>query len=307
MSEKFQEVRRMKRVAAVWFVFALSLFGAELRLGESSFDWRMDIAGFMHGGVEMDVDVVSLDNSHDNFGDTKWYYGYGIDLYGSDFVDRMTTLATYPLTYEFPQFGSLNDAIDRYTMVPIPSEYKIRGLDLDFTLGYDFFRSGGWLIAGGVDTGISMPVMKMKNLKKTAQMTYKLLEATDTKVVTYKFAPAFFVRYAFDDRWRLSGRVVFGIQKGTLENDWFRSSIDIDGRYRILDLNLRYRPLHTRKDLGWITLSPALWFTVGYTRKRWEMDEVKVDMSDILEVSTMGELKIDIRSNRIYFGAGVDF
>ena len=297
----------MKKAGVIGLGFAFMLSAAELRLGESSFDWKIDIAGFMQGGAEMDVNVLSLEHMHDSFGDSKWYYSYDIDLYSSDFVDRMTTLAAYPLTYRFPLVGSIGDAAGEYTMLPVPSEYKIRGLDLNFALGYDLWKREGIVLSAGINTGFSMPVMKIRNLKKSAQMTYKLLEKTDTKIKTWKLGPQLQANIPISRDLDFTSTLSFGLQTGSMENGWFRSSIDIDGSYQVWDLNLRYTPLHTRKDFGWITLEPKLYLSAGYRYKKWKMDEVKVDMVDILEVSTTGMMKMEMTDSLFYLGVGYDF
>ncbi len=294
---------------SVWVVvFAVvSLWGAQLRIGSSSFDWDMRIAGFMKGGAEMDLHLLSIANVHDNFSDSRWYYSYDVDLMGSDFVDRMTTLASYPLTYRFPLFGSLNDAIGDYTMIAVPSEYKIRGLDLDFAIGYDLVRTESYTLSAGINTGFSMPVMKMRNLKKTAQMTYTLLERTDTKVRTWKLGPQVQIQVPIDSDFTFFGLFAYGIQKGSLRNDWFRSEMDIDGSYSVWDLNLRYTPWHRSVSYAGITITPQLYLSIGYRQKQWHMDDMQVDMADILHLSTMGTMKVDMRDSAYYFGIGYDF
>ncbi len=278
----------------------------ELRVGSATFNWQMDM-GFAHTDFDMDANVYSISEQHNNFGDSKFYYFYNADLYQSDTVDRMTDLITTPLTYDFPIVGSFNDAVTHYTSIPVPADYRIRGFDIDLGIGYDLFKNSKGVLGVGVNTGLSIPVMKMRNLRKSAQITYDLLRNTDTTVKTWKLGPILHANYRIAPRLLAYGSFTAGYQTGSIENDWIKSSLDVDGSYTALDLGMRFTPWQSHKDLGWISLDPKLFFTVGYSYKKWTMDKVKVDAFNIAEFSSGGFFKNSFDTNYWYVGVGYDF
>ncbi|MCH9814670.1 MAG: porin family protein [Epsilonproteobacteria bacterium] len=150
----------------------------------------------------------------------------------------------------------------------------------------------------GVVTGLSLPVMKMSNLQKSAEFLYDLLETTQTDIKTYKFGPTIQGAYKLTPKLSSYATFGFGYQTGEMKNEWFRSSIDIDGSFQALDLGVSYIPF-TKHD--------RLKITLGYNYKSWEMDDIEVDMFNIFKVSTFGTLKNDFSTNYFYLGAAYRF
>jgi len=297
----------MKKKIILTVCLATGLHCVELRIAPANFTWDMSVAKFMNVSFDMDANVLSLNEQHNNFGDSNLYYFYNADLYRSSTMDKMTTMMAYPITYDFPRFGSINDAIGEYTPIPVPSEYRVRGFDLDLGMGYDLVNNEDGFVGIGVNTGLSMPVMKMQNLIKDARMTYNLLDSTDTKIMTYKLGPSIQAGYNLMPDVSLYGSYSLGLQTGSIENDWIKSSMDVNGNYNILDLGLRYTPWHTHKEYDWVTFDPKLYFTLGYIDKKWNMDEVKADMFNVFNVSTYGMFNAQFTMNYFYVGAGYDF
>ena len=284
----------------------ITLQAMELRIGSATFNWQMGMT-FMQSDFDLDATVYSLSEQHNNFSDSKLYYFYNADLYQSDTVDRFTTLITTPLTYRFPVVGSFNDAMANYTSVPVPADYKIRGFDINLGIGYDLFKDAQSVIGIGINTGLSIPVMKMRNLKKSIQVTYDLLDKTDTTIRTYKFGPILHAMHRFTDEVLVYGSYTAGYQTGSIENDWIKSSLDVDGNYQALDLGLRYTPWQSKHDFGWISVNPKLFFTAGYSYKKWETDEIKIDAFNIAAFSSGGMLKNSFDASYWYLGIGYDF
>ncbi len=278
----------------------------EFRYGSSTFNWKMDMT-FMNCNVDIDANVYSISEQHNNFGDSKFYYFYNADIYQSDTMDQMTTFITTPLTYDFPVFGSFNDAVTKYTTVPVPVDYKVRGFDLNFGIGYDLIKNSQGVLGVGVNTGLSLPVLKMSNMKKSAKLTYDLLETTETKISTFKIGPVIHANYEIAPKLLLFGSFSAGFQTGSIENEWVKSSFDVDGSYTALDIGARYTPWSSTKDLGWIRLDPKLFFTLGYAYKKWDMDEAKIDAFDIAQFSSGGIFKTGFDTSYFYIGAGYDF
>lgn len=282
------------------------LHAVELRMGTASFNWKMGMT-FMHTDFDIDANLLSISEQHNNFGNSRFYYFYNADLYRSSFVDKITTLMTTPLTYEFPLVGSFNDAVADHTTVPVPADYRIRGFDLNLGAGYDLWHGTKGVFGIGVNTGLSLPVMKMKNLQKSAQITYDLLEESDTTVRTWKLGPIVHAQYQVAPQLLFYGSFSAGYQTGSIENDWIASSLNVDGSYTTLDLGIRWTPLQTSKDLGWIHLDPKLFITAGYGWKKWEIDDVTIDAFDIAEFSSQGLFENSFDAKMWYLGIGYDF
>lgn len=275
-----------------------SLEAAELRLGNGTFEWDMGIAKFMNSSFDLDINTISINETHADIGESKLYYFYNADIYSSDFVDQITTLMSYPITYEFPIFGSVNNAIENYTPIPTPSTYKVRGVDLNLGLGYDLYREKNNFLGIGINTGLSMPTMEMKDLKKTIEFTYTILEATKTNIKTYKLGPTITGAYELMPNLLAYGTFGFGLQKGTLENDWIKSSMNIDGGYSVIDVGVTYAPL---------IQYPKLHISLGYNKKNWNINKVKADMLNLFEVESFSTLDTDFSSSSAYLGLGYSF
>ncbi|RUM62967.1 MAG: hypothetical protein DSZ05_09325 [Sulfurospirillum sp.] len=278
----------------------------EFRISSGTFNWEMGMP-FMKADFDLDSNIYSISEQHNNFGDSRIYYFYNADIYQSDTMDKMTTFVTRPLTQRVPFFGSFNDAVEKYTSIPVPADYKIRGFDLNLGIGYDLFHDAKGVIGVGVNTGLSLPVMKMTNMQKSAKLTYNLLDKTDTTIKTWKLGPVIHANYEIAPKFMVYGSFSAGIQTGTIENDWVKSSFDVDGSYTTLDLGGRYTPWSSTKDLGWIRLDPKLFFTVGYSYKKWDMDEAKVNTFNIAEFSSGGIVKTSFDTSYFYLGVGYDF
>jgi hypothetical protein len=284
-----------------------SLSAVELRVSKGSFDWDMSIAKFMGVSFDLDTNILSINEQHNNFSDTNIYYFYNADIYRSSFMDKITTMMSYPVRYDFPILGSFDDAVAKYTPIPVPSEYKIRGFDLNLGIGYDLVNNKDGFIGIGVNSGFSMPVMKMRNMESSAKLTYDVLDNTETKIMTYKLGPTIQGALYASKELMFYGSFSFGLQTGSIENDWIKSSMDVDGSYSYFDIGLKYTPWSTSQDFGWIRLDHKVYFTAGYSHKKWEMDEVKADMFNIFNVSSYGMFDSSFGMSQLYIGAGYDF
>ncbi len=278
----------------------------EFRISSGTFNWKMGMP-FMQADFDLDTNIYSISEQHNNFSDSKIYYFYNADIYQSDTMDKMTTFVTKPLTQEIPFFGSFNDAVAKYTSIPVPADYKIRGVDLNLGIGYDLYHDPKGVIGVGVNTGISMPVMKMQNLQSSAKLTYDLLKSTETSITTYKLGPIIHANYEIAPNVLVYGSFSAGLQTGKIENDWVKSSFDVDGSYTFLDLGLRYTPWKSTKDLGWIRLDPKVFFTAGYSYKKWKVDDVKLDAFNIAEFNSGGLFTNEFDVSYFYVGVGYDF
>ena len=296
-----------KRIITAFILAGTLSYGTELRVGKGTFNWDMGVANFMDASFGLDVTILSLANPHDNFSDSNYYYFYDADLYISNFVNKMTTMATYPITYDFGNFGSINDAVADNTNIPVPSDYKVAGFDMNVGVGYDLYHKDKNYLGMSLTTGFSMPVMKMENLVKTAEMTYEILDKTDTTVLTYKLGVGIQAGTELTSGLMLNGSASFGLQTGYVENDWFGSSFDVDGSFNTFNIALKYTPFEAHTELVGINFDHALYFILGFTHKSWNVDKAKVNMAHIFSVESFGMCDLEFSSNTAYIGIGYSF
>jgi len=297
------------KVKIAMFVLLLGtlLESAELKIGKGTFDWDMQVMKFMDASFCLDISQLSISNTHDNFSDSNMYYFYDADIYSSDFADKMTTLATYPITYDIPLSGSINDAIAEYTPIPVPSEYKVRGFDLNLGVGYDVYHNNNNYVGLGVTTGFSMAAMKMKNLQKTVEIVYDILDVTDTTIMTYKLGLSIQAGVEILPTLSLEGSTSLGYQTGYIKNDWFNSSFDVDGGFKTFNIALKYVPFETHTKFAGINVDPQVYFVLGMTYKSWDMDQAKVNMGNIFSVESYGMADVGFTTHYTYVGIGYNF
>ncbi|WP_456382816.1 hypothetical protein [Hydrogenimonas sp.] len=292
--------------STLFLLVSLSVANAlEVRYGKSQFGWEMGIDNLMHCDFDLDTSTLSFVNTHDNFGNSDFYFFYDMDFYKSDTVDEMTSMLSTPLTTSIPFYGtSINDMAGEF--VPVPSDYKIRGFDMNMGVGYDIYHAKGTYLGIGVNTGGSMPVMKMENLKLQDFVDfYNLLEDTETKIYTYKIGMSLQGNIDLGHGFSVYGSGEYNYQTGHIDNDWFHSSIDIDGTSWMVDMGVRYT---LQKYLE------GLFLSAGYTYKNWSVDKESVEVEmEVPQLGTMGMtmvnsmFDVDFHHEVYYFGVGYSF
>jgi len=296
------------KIVLLVFLLNTASHTVELRVGNGNFSWEMGINNFMKSDVDLNIFTVSLNEHHSNFNDSNMYYFFSADFYGSKTFDKVTQFASIPVTTNLPFYGgSISDIADKYTKIPVPSEYKIRGFDLNLGMGYDLYKENNNFFGVGINTGLSMPVMKMKNYIESALAVYTLLDATDTSLMTYKFGPSLQFNYEFAPSVSFYGYASYGVQHGDMKNDWFLSSMNVDGRYSVVDIGIKYMPYKGSYDLGWFSVNPDFFMTLGFTYKNWEVDDFNVDLSRIFHADVSGLFTHKQSMHNVYFGIGYHF
>ncbi len=283
----------MKKVFAL-FCVALSLFGMEIRIGKGDFSMEFGLQQLIKGDFSLDVDMLELAQPHSNLFDSPFYYSFNLQLYKSDRLDRLTTFFAQPLTHQWPYFGSFSQMIDNYTPLTTPVDYKIRGIDFDLQIGYDIYKSSNTLIGIALNTGISMPYMKMYDLQKALNLTLQILDTTKTKIKTYKLGLGYYALFLLSS-WSLYSKGSINTQVGSIKNDLVRSSFDVDGSYYDFELGLRKE------------LFDNLYLSAGFTYKRWEVDDTRVKLLDIFSIDFSPIFSTQMEMKNYYIGIGYQF
>ncbi len=283
------------------------IWAAEFRIGSASFNWNAGMT-YLKSDFGIDTNVYSISQTHTNISNTRFYYFYNADMYQSDFVDKTTDLITKPITYDFPFFGSFNDAAAKYTPIPVSSDYRVRGFDINIGAGFDLFSSKKAKFGLGINNGVTIIGMKMKNLKKSVNLAYDLLDSSETSISTYKIGPVINANYSPFKNFLIYGSYGIGYQTGSMENDYIASSIDINGRYSMLDTGLRYDIYRAKeKDLGWTKIKPLYFISAGYSYKKWNVNDAKIDAFNIVQITSGGTFTNSFDTDYFYIGAGMNF
>ncbi len=276
----------------------------EVSVGTGSFDSTFSLAGLMRVGASLDVQTLSLRQPPTSLGGSPWLIGGRVDVFQSDTIDRITDFASRPLTTAFPGLGvSVDDLIAAYTPVPVPADYRVRGIDLDAALMYRLVERPETKLTVGVNTGLSLPVIRTRNLVRDARLLLDVLDATETEITTYKLGPA------LSAEWRpLSGVAVraewlLNRQWGRIENDYLRGGFEAEGVYHALDLAL---------TVGLEAVAPAVpalrdaYLVVGYRAADWRFARGAVDVRGRTAVLP-SELDADFDMAYGYLGLGIAF
>lgn len=275
----------------------------ELRYGSGEFDMGAAAKPFVSMGVSLDVDTWTLAEPHKNIGDSRLYYQFRADYFDSDNVNRMTDLASLPLTTSLPVIGSsVTDLIADNTPIPVPADYRIHGMNVDAGIGYDVLKNDKGHLGIGVNTGVSTPFMKVNNLQPAANLALELMDTFDTDITIYKAGIGVQGSYQATPWLELSGNASLNHQTGEMDNGLVGSGVDVDGSYRTLEVAAKIRPAVLLKK-------PALknaFITVGHTSSRWDYDDADIQ-TPIGSIQVPGMFDADFKHSSTYVGVGYDF
>ena len=288
----------MKFTLPSFFVFFChSASALELSLGEGNFSAQTDINQLLSSNVRLNTTTWSLTEKHKNIWDSRLYYQFQFDYFNSDTVDKITNFASQPASTPIPIIGSsIDDNVDRFTQIPVPADYQVRGIDFNIGLGYDLIKKSKITFGIAFNTGLSTPFMKIRNMDTTANLVIDLLDTFDTKVKTYKLGSCIYGGYQINKQLSLIGTTSFNYQTGNMENDVLGSNIDINGRYQTLDLSMRYRPNFLK----------GFYLTGGYSYKTWDYGSTTVN-TPIGSSKIARGMDIEFKISNIYLGAGYYF
>lgn len=281
----------------LYLLSAGSVHALDLSYGKGKFGFNTSIHPLVSSDISLDTNTWSLSEKHKNIKGSRFYYDFHVDYFDSDTVNKVTDFASLPLTTPLPVFGSSIDSLaDQYTQLPIPADYRVHGVNLDMGLGYDLISNSKAILGIGVNTGLSTPFMKVRNMKNTANLVLDVLDTFDTKIKTYKAGVSVHGEYSFNDQFSVTGKSSLNYQTGKLDNDIVGSGISIDGSYHSLDLSLKYQPSSIKNA----------YVTAGYSYNKWNVDSASVS-TPVGGATLPRIMDIDMDTSNLYLGAGYDF
>ena len=176
---------------------------------------------------------------------------------------------------------------------------KVRGLDINIVFGRDLINKNiqDTYLGIGFLTGITLPY-----IKSSSDSDNDYLKESKTKIITYKLGGIIKGGYLLNSFMQVYGNVSYAYQTARVKNDELNINSKSSGIYFSGDLGVKFQ-LKGKKDLGWITLTPAVFCTMGYRYSCWDVKSIKINNQDLMTKNT----KLSFEISEIYLGLGYDF
>lgn len=298
-----QFTKRLIGYAGLLLLSSSPSHAVELRYGSGEFQMQTAAKPFVQMDTTLDVDTWTLAETHKNFGNSRLYYQLRADYFDSDTVNKLTDLASTPLTTNIPIIGnSLSGLLATNTTLPVPADYRIHGVNLDVGVGYDVLRNERGHLGVGVNTGVSTPFMKVRNALPVANLAIKALDTFDTEIKTYKAGIGVQGSYQVAPWLAVSANAAVNKQTAELENAWVNSGFDMDGTYQTLEIAAKLKP-------AVLLQQPRLknaFVSIGHTRSEWEYDNAAVS-TPVATFNAPSFFDANASHENTWLGIGYDF
>ena len=297
----------------VFVLLVSTLFSGEFQIGKGSMSFTGGMLGLTQT-ISEDITSYSLISNHSNIGSTKTFYAYNFTWYDSKHMKQMQNTYNTGIT-QINNFFSPNFLIGTNIYMPT-MDYRLQGLDASISLGYDLINkdennymgvagylgiSTPWISAtkGNDPLPISLPPQTKSNI-------YKYYKDSKTKIKTYKLGVALYSRVKFVPS--LSGylNAIYAYQTGSISNSYANSDFHVNGHFTSIDFGVRFQPYEKNFDLGFFTLSPRLFATLGYRYNSWTYDDAAINISGLPTVK-FPKTTMKINTGISYIGFGYSF
>lgn len=277
-----------------------SLYGGEIQTGTGTFEMSGGFMG-LDQTIDTDISIYSMVEQHKNLFSSDWFYKYNFTWYDSDaMVQAQNTLNSYPGGF-----------MQNPTSVTTPSmDYRLQGLDLNLVLGNDFVHKDENNYLGiGVMVGASIPWIDSKksdsNNDALSDNTMNAMEKSKTEMLTYKIGPSITASSSLNKFFTLYASGTYAFQTGTFKNDYANTDLTVNGTFQEYDVGLKFQPVSEDYSLGWLTISPRLYATLGYRYTSWDLDDVNIDVTG--QNTSFTQMDFNMNSSVAYFGLGYSF
>jgi len=277
-------------------VFAVSLMAGEFDFGKGTLKIQ---GGFLGLDSEKSANVVSysLSEQHKNIFSTNWFYKYNITWFQSKDVVNAQQSVNVNLN------GSQTNLI-----LPM-TDYKYEGLDANFVLGKDIYKQKDSHLGIGLLLGLSLPWIESKkdsdNNDDTSSYILNAMKKSKTEIKTFKIGLNVNVNKDFNRFFALYASGSYAYQTGNVKNDYANVDSNSEGNFKAFEAGLRFTPFSYKKKIGMITLTPKLYFTLGYRHSYWKLKDIAIDITgnNIL----FGKNSLEIKTSIGYVGVGYSF
>lgn len=291
-------------VVFVLMVWSASSQALGLRYGSGDFKVNADLAGVLSSRMSIPVQTWSIIQEPVSPAFLPLDFSFRLDLFDSQYTRQFADMASQVAGQNFPIIDlSPEQLIDQYTPVPVPADYRVYGSNLDIALSRKVIKADHFALSLGINTGLSLPFMKTRNLQSDANLLFQTLDTFSTELTTYKLGPMLGLAYQPAAGIQLTGTLASGLQTGKLDNTAFNSSFTMDGHYWTMDfsLNVALKRLLGKPggDKGWQA-------GLGYQRSRWYFDSASVEFNN-LGFTTPPVLDFDFSHESLYLSLSYSF
>ena len=293
----------MKKIALSLLAVSALISASEFQYGSGTFSMEGGFLGLTQS-IDTDVTTYSLVERHSNLFSSDFFYGYDVTWYDSQALKQ--------LQHSYNDVaGAVNSQLSS-SVVQVPSlEHRLTGLDANIRVGYDVLHTDNSNFLGfGVLLGVSLPWID-SSFPSSSDSDTDYLEDSKTEFTTYKVGPTInFQKTLISDKLSVYGVGSFAFQTASIKNSYAQSDFTVNGTFQEYNIGLHYTPFTKNYDLGWFTLSPRVYATVGYKYTKWDLDEMVVDVSGReLSSNILSPLKtkFGMDSSIGYVGVGYSF
>ncbi|MGV6817635.1 MAG: hypothetical protein ACWA44_10270 [Thiotrichales bacterium] len=291
-------------IAVVLMVWSASSQALGLRYGGGDFKVNADLAGVLSSRMSMPVQTWSIIQEPVSPAFLPLDFSFRLDLFDSQYTRQFADMASQAAGQNFPIIGlSPEQLIDQYTPVPVPADYRVYGSNLDIALSRKVINEDNFALSLGINTGLSVPFMKTRNLQSDANLLFQTLDAFSTELTTYKLGPMLGLSYQPAAGVQLNGILASGLQTGKLDNTALTSSFTMDGHYWTMDLSLN---VALKRLLGKPGGDKGWQAGLGYQRSRWYFDSASVEFNN-LGFTTPPVLDFDFSHESLYLSLSYFF
>ena len=282
-------------------LFVASLHAGEIQTGKGTFELTGGFIG-LDQSLKADINTYSLVEQHKNIFSSNWFYKYNFTWYDSkNMVQAQNTINGY--------LG--NNPLLPPGMPVVPSiDYRFQGLDLNVVLGRDLLHNDEQNYLGfGLLVGLSTPWIDSKkdsnNNDSSSDSAMNAMKKSKTKILTYKVGISLSASKSLNDYFSLYAKGNVAYQTGSIKNDYANADLSVNGIFQEYDAGIKFQPFSEDYKLGWFTLSPRLYATLGYRYSSWKMNDVNIDITGLNTQFTQTDLKMNASVG--YFGLGYSF
>jgi hypothetical protein len=274
----------MKKV--VLSLAAVLLFASEVEFGSGKFKVEGEFLG-LNASKEFDIKSYSLVEFHKNIFKSNFFYKYNLTYFRSETLDETE--------------ASFNSFLSTYNLPTI--NYKARGLDLDIVVGRDLYKNKNSYFGVGALVGVSIPWLESKKSSSSDSDSNDEIYNSKTKFLTYKIGPSVVGKYAFNRFFSIYADAKIAYQMAKVKNDYVDKEVKATGRYNSFDIGIRFTPFRAKKKIGFVTLKPKLYATLGFRYRYWKFKNIESDVIGI--PSNLYDL--NFKTKIFYLGLGYDF
>jgi hypothetical protein len=261
-------------------------------------------------GLETEIDApvttYTVKEHHADIFSSNWFYNYQLAYYSAP---NLTSNG-----------GTTPTAIAGDILLSTV-DYEFAGFDGQLTLGYDLYKKGPFDYVGlGVSLGIATPYLKNNDSGSDddaeeggdsgSDSTLDVGSTTDliastTDFFGYKVGPKIMVSKSFGKYASFFAEASYAWQTMQVENTAINLKTDVSGTYLSYGVGMRYQPISTKKDLGFMTIEPALYMTFGVNYAQLLLNDLQVDLSG--NDFALDDTKLNMSSTTLYVGLGYAF